>query len=203
MDVALLNPGRFLKSQELRGDTTFTITHIETEELEDTEGDTQVKGLLHLKETNKLWVINVTNALCCKAMFGRETDAWKGKRVTLYAAPWTDQTTKEATTCIRVRGSPDLAADVPFVLKLARKKPQHLVMRKTVPGARVETPAERLLRVAKEKFGQDRAAIRALLERLSPGRVKVMADVTAELADQALAELAKPVAPEREPGGEG
>lgn len=202
MDVSLLNPSRYLKSAELKGDATFTLKAVTLEELEDTEGGKETKGLIHLKETEKLWVINVTNALCIKAMFGRETDGWLGKRVTLFAAPWVDQVTKEPTTCLRVRGSPDIPADITFILKLARKKPQTMVMRKTVPGARPEHPSDRLLRKAKEA-GHEKAAVNAMLEQLAPGRVKVKGDVTDELADQVLAALAKPAAPAREPGGEG
>jgi hypothetical protein len=197
MDVALLNPGQYLKSQELRGDETFTITGVEVEELEDVEGGKKVKGIIYLRGS-KPWVGNVTNAMCLKAMFGRETDRWIGKRVTLYAAPWKDQVTKEDTTCIRVRGSPDLAADITFTLRLARKRPQQVVMRKTVPGQRPELPSERLVRLAKEA-GYDKDAIKAVLEEIAPGKVKVQRDVTDELADQVLARLkSAPAAPPAE-----
>lgn len=199
MDVALLNPGQYLKSQELRGDETFVITGIEVEELEDVEGGKKVKGVIHLKGS-KPWVGNVTNAMCLKAMFGRETDRWVGKRVTLYAAPWKDQVTKEDTTCIRVRGSPDIPADVTFVLRLARKKPQTLTMRKTVPGQRPEMPAERLLRQAKE-LGRTKDEVKAALEQLAPGKVKVQRDITDELADQVIERLAATVP--AEPGSAG
>lgn len=199
MDVSLLNPTRYLKSQELKGDATFTIARPPwLEELAAEDGEEIEKGLISFKETKKLWVINVTNALCIKAMFGRETDAWVGKRVTLYAAPWTDQMTKEATTCLRVRGSPDLAGDVHFILKLARKKPKPMVMKKTVAGVRTEPPAERLLREA-SSLGHDKAAVKALLEEIAPGKVKVQSDVTEELAAQVLARLQASAAPAGKP----
>lgn len=124
MDAALLHPSRFLKSQEFNGkDVTYTIASIVLETLEDTSGSKKRKGLIGFAETEKLLVINRTNSECMKAMWGRETDNWLGKRVTLFPDPFKDQTTGEMTTAIRVRGSPDIDADITTTISLPRKKP--------------------------------------------------------------------------------
>lgn len=132
MDVALLHPSRFLKSAELKGkDTTFTITGIQLEELEDENGKKKTKGIVSFKETPKLLVINRTNSDCIKGMFGRETDNWIGKRVTLYPAPFFDNFTKEHTTAIRVKGSPDIKEATTITVHLPRKKPTQVKMART------------------------------------------------------------------------
>lgn len=132
MDCALLNPSRFLKSQEFNGkDVTYTLASVVLEDLEDEAGAKKTKGILGFKETPKLLVINRTNSDCLKAMFGRETDNWLGKRVTFFPAPFFDNFTKENTTAIRVRGSPDISAPVSVSIKLRKKKPTTMTMQRT------------------------------------------------------------------------
>lgn len=138
MDFNEMYPGRFLKSQQFKGrDVTMTIRMVRLEELEGDKGK-KTKGIVSFVERPLELVLNRTNGECLKAMFGRETNAWIGKRVTLWPAPYHDNTTGEDTTCIRVRGSPDLAADKPFDLKLARKGSKTVVMKRTGAPA---TPA--------------------------------------------------------------
>lgn len=137
MDASLLHPSRFLKSAEFRGkDVTYTIRSIELEELEDEQGKKKTKGIVGFAETPKLLVINRTNSDCIKGMFGRETDNWVGKRVTFYPAPFFDNFTKEHTTAIRVRGSPDIKESVTVSVHLPRKKATTVKMTKTgaAPG---------------------------------------------------------------------
>ena len=132
MDAALLHPSRFLKSAEFKGkDVTYTVRAVELEELESDDGKKKTKGVMSFVETGKQLVINRTNSDCFKAMFGRETDNWRGKRVTFWAAPFYDSFTKENTTAVRVRGSPDISAPVSATIKLARKKPTTVMLVKT------------------------------------------------------------------------
>ncbi len=147
MDAALLHPSRFLHSQEFKGkDVTLTIARIEMEELEDENNKKKMKGVISFQESPKLLVINRTNSDCLKGMFGRETDAWIGKRITFYPAPFYNNFTKEHTTCIRVKGSPDLKEAVTVTVALPRKKPVQVKMVKTggapVPLAGDELQAE-------------------------------------------------------------
>lgn len=132
MDAALLFPSKYLKSADFKGkDVTLTIASIKLEDLADDKGGTKTKGIVAFKETPKLWVLNRTNVECVKGMFGRETDAWLNKRVTLYPAPFHDPFTNERTTAIRLRGSPDIEKQMTVEVRLPRKKPVKATMIKT------------------------------------------------------------------------
>jgi hypothetical protein len=127
MDAALLTPSKYIKAVSLGGkDRTVTITGVKVEELEKDDKTKEQRGLVALAETTKKWVLNVTNVKCLIALFGRETNNWVNKRVTLY--PERNEMS-DSGFAIRVRGSPDIKADIRFVLKLARKKPRTVVLK--------------------------------------------------------------------------
>jgi len=118
MDVDMLFPSRFIKAADLQGkEVTLTIESVVGEELEGDKGK-QYKGIVSFVGKKKKFVINRTNALCIKAMFGRETDEWKGHKITLYPTTFNDE------PCIRIKGSPELTSVLEFELKLPRKKPK-------------------------------------------------------------------------------
>lgn len=127
-----LFPGRFLKSGQFKGkDVTLTIRSIRLEELPDDKGGKKVKGIIGFTETPLELVLNRTNGESFKALWGRDTSNWVGKRITLWPAPYTDNSTGEVSTAIRVRGSPDLEKNISFELKLARKKSATVTLLKT------------------------------------------------------------------------
>jgi hypothetical protein len=129
MNAALLNPSKYLKAVEFLGrDHTLTITEVKREELIREDNSKEKKGIVFFAETTKGWVLNVTNIKSLVAMWGDETDNWIGKKVVLYPEP---SDMSDTGFAIRVRGSPDLAKDVTFTLKLARKKPRAVTLRKT------------------------------------------------------------------------
>lgn len=118
MDVDLLFPSKYIKAADLQGkDVTLTIENVVGDELEGDKGK-QYKGIVSFVGKKKKLVLNRTNALCIKAMFGRETEEWKGHKITLYPTTFNDE------PCIRVKGSPELSAVLEFELKLPRKKPK-------------------------------------------------------------------------------
>jgi hypothetical protein len=129
-----LYPGRFMKAGEFQGKKpTLTITAVKLDELEGNKGK-QVKGIISFKETDKALALNRTNGICIKAMFGRKVQEWNGKRVTLFAGIWNDE------ECIRVWGSPDIAADQEISVELPRKRPIKMVMHRVLPkGAQQST----------------------------------------------------------------
>lgn len=134
MDISELFPNRFLKSQQLKkGDATLTILTVAIEKFPGKKrGQEDVKGVITFKETHLAWILNKTNASCLAAMWGRETNAWIGKRVTLWPMPFSNPFTGEQTTALRVRGSPELQADLPCSLQIGRDVVQ-VTMKKTVP----------------------------------------------------------------------
>lgn len=139
MDFDKLYPARFLKAGEFgMRDVTLTIASVFLEELEGEQGKKQ-KAILSFVGTAKQLVLNKTNGLCIKAMFGRETDAWVGKRVTFYPAAISFGDTDIA---IRVRGSPDLKEPLTFELKLPRKKGRPLTLAVTKPGTSAASTGE-------------------------------------------------------------
>ena len=134
LDFDQLFPGRFLKAGMFQGrDVTLTIAEVVTEKLAGDKGE-EVKGIVKFRERPQHLVLNKTNGLCIKAMFGRDTGEWVGKRITFYAAPIDFG---DAEIAIRVRGSPDLPRNMEAEIKLARKKPRKVVLQRTnVGGAR-------------------------------------------------------------------
>lgn len=134
MDAGLLTPSKYIKAISFQGrDRTVTITGVKIEELEREDGTKEARGLISIAETSKRWVLNVTNVKCLIALFGRETDRWLGKKVTLFPQP---NDMSESGFAIRVRGSPDIDKDVTFTLKLARKKPKQVTLKKIVANGK-------------------------------------------------------------------
>lgn len=133
MDFDLLYPKRFLKAGMFGGrDVTLTISKVFREVLEGDKGP-KMTAILSFAERPQQLTLNVTNGMCIKEMFGRETDLWIGKRVTLFPMNYKSE---HGDLAIRVRGSPDLQIPVTFTLKLARKKPRELTMLVTKAGAK-------------------------------------------------------------------
>lgn len=125
--------GQFLKAAEFGTGTipaqpTFTIANVVLEKLEsvavgDNEGSSKMKtkGVVYFREVDRGWVLNRTNAECLAAIFGKETNDWIGKRVTLFAADV--RVGAKMDIGIRVKGSPDIAKEVTVSVKLPRRKP--------------------------------------------------------------------------------
>lgn len=129
VDFDQLYPGRFLKSGELLGKkVTVTIADVEIDELEGEKGK-RVQGIIHLKGKNKQIVLNKTNGLCLKGMFGRKLGDWIDKRIVIFQ----DQTRfgSDTVDCIRIWGSPDIQRDIKVTITLPRRKPFEMTMHKT------------------------------------------------------------------------
>ena len=120
-----LYSGRFLKAGELMGKkVTLTITDVDLEELQGDDGTKKAKAIISFKETEKKLVSCKTNGLCLKEMWGKELAGWLGKRVTIFEDVWSGE------PCIRVWGSPDIAADVEVTVTLPRRRPFKKVLHK-------------------------------------------------------------------------
>lgn len=93
MDVRLLFPSLYLAAPELKGkDVTLTIRKLAVESLRTDRGE-EKRPVIYFNETQakapnpakeKRLVLNKTNAMTIATIHGRETDAWVGKRITLY-----------------------------------------------------------------------------------------------------------------------
>lgn len=128
-DYDQLFPGRFLKAGEFQGrDVTLKISDIKLEEMEDRKG-MKTKCIVSFDGKKKQLVLNRTNGECLKGLFGRKVADWIGKRVTFY--PATVEAFGAPTLAIRVRGSPDIAADTVITAKLGRQGDVKVTMKRT------------------------------------------------------------------------
>ena len=131
MDMMLGFLGTYITAAEIGTKTpTLTISRVTLEKVEslkasDNEGDGKTKDrvIVYFRESksDRGWLLNRTNAECLREMWGRETDQWIGKRVTLYSCPV--RVGPKMEPGIRVKGSPDISTPITFQLKLPRKKP--------------------------------------------------------------------------------
>jgi hypothetical protein len=133
VDFDQLYPGRFIKAGELLGrKVTMTISDVDLEDLQGEDGKPKAKAILSFKETEKMLVTCKTNGICLKEMFGKELAQWVGKRVTVFPDTWNGE------PCIRVWGSPDIAADIDVMVTLPRRRPFKKTMHKVETQSRQE-----------------------------------------------------------------
>lgn len=125
--------GEYISAAEM-GDRrpTFTIARINSVRMDDEKKRKEVdKATIWFKETDRGWIYNKTAGHCLAAMFGKNDDAWVGKRITLYA----DEEVKfgsEQVGGIRVAGSPDIKEEIKIRIKFPKKKPIEVVLTPTV-----------------------------------------------------------------------
>ena len=126
------------------------------------EGDEEKKGVLYFTDEpeGRGWVINKTNRECLKGMFGNETDAWVGKRVTLMAmmirvGPRTEPG-------VRIKGSPDIDSEIKVTVKLPKRKPETFTLIPTGPKRDTgpkPTEWDKFAAAAVQYLGVDAAAL--------------------------------------------
>jgi len=125
-----LFPGRFIKAGEFGGkEVTVTVDRVYVDDIEDDRGIEKPQPIVAFSETKREWALNKTNAQCLVAMWGRDTDDWIGKRVTLFPEQDTSGLA-DSGLCIRVKGSPELDKPLTAKIKLPRR---NAVDRKLVP----------------------------------------------------------------------
>lgn len=174
MDFDALFPGRFLKAGLFNGqDVTLTIAAVKVDELPGKTPKTkEKKAVLSFVEEEKELVLNKTNGICLKAMFGRETNAWVGKRVTFFPKQQhfdldDDGEKKEVELCIRVRGSPDLAHPTPIDTKVGYRSLKTTLQKTPEPGTRAATltAKKQELSALLAAAGSTAEKIKAILEK--------------------------------------
>lgn len=84
MDIEAAFPSKYLKASDLQGTTpTVVISHVAMEEV---GRDKETRPVLYFNGKQKGVVLNKTNATNISVGYGRNTDAWVGKAVTLFTA---------------------------------------------------------------------------------------------------------------------
>jgi len=128
LDWDELYPGRFIKAGTLQGkQITLQISAVHVEKLEGDNGK-KWKGVVTFEKTEMQLVLNKTNGICLREMFGREVPKWIGRRVTLFPSEWNGE------PCIRIFGSPELDRDKTIQVTLPKRKPITLVMHAVRPA---------------------------------------------------------------------
>lgn len=134
MNYKMLFRGDYITAVEFDGrEPVFTIKGVKLASLEGEDGKKKIKGIVALQETDRGWVLCRTNGICLAAMFGEETNAWIGKRVTLHAVEVQVGPTKQPG--IRIKGSPDLERPLRVSVKLPRKRAFSMTMQPTGKNA--------------------------------------------------------------------
>lgn len=92
----------FLYAFHLQGrDVTVEIEKVTGGKLKDKEGKESRKPFVYFKGKQKPLALNKTNGAAIAAMYGKETNGWVGKLVTLY--PTTTNAFGAVHDCVRIR----------------------------------------------------------------------------------------------------
>lgn len=192
-DFDELYPGRFLKGGDFaRTPRTLTIARVQLEELEGEKGKRK-RGIVRFREESRELVLNKTNGLLLRAMFGRSTEAWVGRRVT-FAFDAEVKLGGKIVGGIRIVGSPEITAAREVEIALPRKRPFTITIQPTgqPTGQRAaqregaEPGRFSALEAAVKRAGMSRRAL-AELSMANHGRV------VSALDDDQIAQLAAAV----------
>lgn len=94
----------FIFAFDLDGrDVTATIERVIAGELTGTGGKKAKKPIVYFKGSPKGLALCVTNGRTIAALYGNKTEAWVGKRITMF--PTTTQFGGAVVDCIRIRNS--------------------------------------------------------------------------------------------------
>lgn len=117
MNLNQLYPSNYLKAEDLQGrEVTVTIDRVVVEKLGQDE-----KPIMYFQGKQKGVVLNKTNATNIGSVYGSETTAWTGKKVTLFPA-WVDFQGK-SVQAIRIRPAFDGQAQQPVQQPQAAPQP--------------------------------------------------------------------------------
>jgi len=82
-------------------DKTLTIERVESEKVRNEKKEEKAKAILYFRGVKRPMICNVTNCKTIAGLYGRKTEGWIGKRVTLY--PTTVDAFGETKECIRIK----------------------------------------------------------------------------------------------------
>ncbi len=95
---------RYLAAYQLGGkEVTVTIDKVVAERVTGQDGKTDTCRVMYFQGAKLPFICNVTNGTTVAKLDGNDTDAWKGKAITLYPTTIIDKRTKETIECIRFK----------------------------------------------------------------------------------------------------
>lgn len=83
MKLSTIFPSKYLKGEDVDGETLVVIKELVFDKMKDEDGRDEEKPVLLFKGVEKGLVLNKTNAQRIAEQHGDETDLWPGKRITL------------------------------------------------------------------------------------------------------------------------
>ena len=85
MKISTIFPSKYVAAEDLNGKPiTLTITTCTLEEMQSHDNQKVSKPVVYFAKATKGLVLNRTNATIIADLYGDETDAWTGKRITIY-----------------------------------------------------------------------------------------------------------------------
>ena len=112
MDVMRFFPSKYIACSDLNGQcVSLTIRELKATELDDDNGSKVTKPVLFFVEAQKGLLLNKTNARAIAGIYGRETDQWIGKPITIFPAQ--TEYKGEPVECVRVKLQPPPAEVMP------------------------------------------------------------------------------------------
>lgn len=135
--------GEYISAAELgTRQPTFTIAKISVTKTEDEKKKREVeKAVMWFKEIDRALMYSKSVGHCMAAMFGKDDDAWIGKRITLYAEE-NVYFGSEQVGGIRIVGSPDIQKPITVRIKFPKKKPFEVKLVPTAPPKAAPKPSE-------------------------------------------------------------
>ena len=160
-----LFPGKYLKATDFKGKpATLTIKSVTRPMLSDGSGGESPAVSVQFQELEKILVLNKTNGVCLRAMWGDYSGEWVGHKVTLHPVH-DDSGMSDSGLCIRVKGSPELDNDLKFKAHVGLK----VIVQKLVPtgnGSAPETVVEPETGEVLDLAGDDDEVVEAVEEEL-------------------------------------
>jgi len=101
--ISELYTSRYIKSDDI-GDADMVVTIVKVELEIIGHGDSHdEKAVVYFDETEKVLVLNKTNATTISHLYGDDTAEWRGKRIVLYATEVSYQGTQMMGIRVRLR----------------------------------------------------------------------------------------------------
>ena len=101
-DFRKMFDSEYLASWDLDDDITVVIAKVVAGEVGGHQGsDKQKRPIMYFEGAKKGMVCNKTNAKSIASLYGNDTDAWIGKKITLYVGEC--EAFGEVMSCLRVR----------------------------------------------------------------------------------------------------
>lgn len=124
-----LFPERWLHAEDLLGqERTLTISAAYKETLRLPDGSKDECGILSFEKTKREYVLNKTNAMVLRGLWGRKSGRWVGHQITMAPVPDPSGKSRSGEKILFV-GSPDIARDT----RVNQPQGKSRIIKKTKP----------------------------------------------------------------------